>query len=260
MCGIVGYVGKENDKNAVEVVLKGLKKLEYRGYDSAGIAVVCNNLLHIRRSVGKLCNLTDNITQDPISSNIAIGHTRWATHGKPSENNAHPHTDASNSIVIVHNGIIENYAYLKSQLKKNLKDFKSETDTEVIVHLIKKYYKGDLFDAVKKTLSKVKGSYALGVICKDDPHTIICARQEAPLIIGVGVKENFIASDIPALLTYTRDMIFLENGDIAKITKDKIVITDKEGNEQNREIKTINWDSVLAEKAGYKHFMLKEIF
>ncbi|MDR1418271.1 MAG: glutamine--fructose-6-phosphate transaminase (isomerizing) [Endomicrobium sp.] len=257
MCGIVGYVGK---KNAVEVVLKGLKKLEYRGYDSAGIALVHNNLLHIRRSVGKLCNLVENIKKTPISSNISIGHTRWATHGRPSENNAHPHTDATNSVVIVHNGIIENYAELKDQLKENLKDFKSETDTEVLAHLIKKYYKDNLFTAVKEALSKIKGSYALGVMCKDDPDTIICAKQDAPLIIGVGEKENFIASDIPALLSYTRNMIFLEDGDIAKITKDKIVIYDKNGNEQNREIKNIQWDPLLAEKAGYKHFMLKEIF
>jgi glucosamine--fructose-6-phosphate aminotransferase (isomerizing) len=257
MCGIVGYVGK---KNAVEVVLRGLKKLEYRGYDSAGIAVVYDNVVYIRRSVGKLCNLKENIEKNPISSNIAIGHTRWATHGKPSENNAHPHTDATNSIVIVHNGIIENYADLKSQLKENLKDFKSETDTEVLAHLIKKYYKNDLFNAVKKSLSKVKGSYALAVICKDDPDTIICARQDVPLIIGIGTKENFIASDIPALLSYTRNMIFLEDGDIAKITKDKIIIVDKDGNEQNRQVKVIQWDPILAEKAGYKHFMLKEIF
>ncbi|MDR0723801.1 MAG: glutamine--fructose-6-phosphate transaminase (isomerizing), partial [Endomicrobium sp.] len=257
MCGIVGYVGK---RNAVEVVLKGLKKLEYRGYDSAGIALVHNNSLHIRRSVGKLCNLAENIEKNPVSSNIAIGHTRRSTHGRPSENNAHPHTDATNSVVIVHNGIIENYAELKDQLKENLKDFKSETDTEVVVHLIKKYYKDNLFNAVKEALSKVIGSYALGVICKDNPDTIICARQDAPLIIGVGEKENFIASDIPALLSYTRNMIFLEDGDIAKITKDKVVIYDKNGNEQSREIKNIQSDTVLAEKAGYKHFMLKEIF
>ncbi|MDR2395966.1 MAG: glutamine--fructose-6-phosphate transaminase (isomerizing) [Endomicrobium sp.] len=257
MCGIVGYIGK---KDAVEIVLKGLRKLEYRGYDSAGIAVVCDNLLHTRRSVGKLCNLTENIKKNPISSNIAIGHTRWATHGKPSENNAHPHTDATNSIVIVHNGIIENYADLKNQLKENLKDFKSQTDTEVIAHLIKKYYKNDLFDAVKRSLREIKGSYALAVICKDDPGTIICARQDAPLIIGIGQEENFIASDIPALLSYTKNMTFLEDGDIAKITKDKIVVVDKDGNEQNRQVKTIHWDPILAEKAGYKHFMLKEIF
>ncbi|MDR1522384.1 MAG: glutamine--fructose-6-phosphate transaminase (isomerizing) [Endomicrobium sp.] len=257
MCGIVGYIGK---KDAVEIVLKGLRKLEYRGYDSAGIAVVCDNLLHTRRSVGKLCNLTENIKKNPISSNIAIGHTRWATHGKPSENNAHPHTDATNSIVIVHNGIIENYADLKNQLKENLKEFKSQTDTEVIAHLIKKYYKNDLFDAVKRSLREIKGSYALAVICKDDPDTIICARQDAPLIIGIGQEENFIASDIPALLSYTKNMTFLEDGDIAKITKDKIIVVDKDGNEQNRQVKTIHWDPILAEKAGYKHFMLKEIF
>jgi glucosamine--fructose-6-phosphate aminotransferase (isomerizing) len=257
MCGIVGYVG---EKNAVEVVLKGLKKLEYRGYDSAGIALVYNNLLHIRRSVGKLCNLVENIEKNPISSNIAIGHTRWATHGRPSENNAHPHTDATNTIVIVHNGIIENYAELKEQLEENLKDFKSETDTEVIAHLIKKYYKDSLFDAVKEALNKVRGSYAVGVICRDDPDTIICARQDAPIIVGIGERENFIASDIPALLSYTRNMIFLEDGDIAKITKDKIIIYDRKGSKQDREIKNIQWDPVLAEKAGYKHFMLKEIF
>jgi glucosamine--fructose-6-phosphate aminotransferase (isomerizing) len=257
MCGIVGYIGK---KNAVDIVLCGLKKLEYRGYDSSGIAVVKDRQLQIRRSVGKLKRLEESIEKNPLKANISIGHTRWATHGKPSEENAHPHTDPTKSIVIVHNGIIENYAVLKSGFEKEGKEFKSETDTEVIAHLIKKHYKDNLLYAVQETLKEIKGSYAFGVICKDEPDKIICARQDAPLIVGVGKGENFLASDIPALLSYTRDMIFLENGDIAEVTADKIVITDIENNVKDREVKNIKWDSVQAEKEGYKHFMLKEIY
>jgi glucosamine--fructose-6-phosphate aminotransferase (isomerizing) len=257
MCGIVGYIGK---KNAVDVVLDGLKKLEYRGYDSSGLAVVKDGQLQIRRSAGKLKNLKENIEKKPLKANISIGHTRWATHGRPSEENAHPHTDPTKSIVIVHNGIIENYAQLKLSLEKEGKEFKSETDTEVIAHLIKKHYKNNLLQAVQETLKEVKGSYALGVICRDEPDKIVCARQDAPLIIGLGRGENFLASDIPALLSYTRDMIFLENGDIAELTFNKIIITDNENNIKNREVKNIKWDSVQAEKEGYKHFMLKEIY
>ncbi|MCA6069923.1 MAG: glutamine--fructose-6-phosphate transaminase (isomerizing) [Endomicrobium sp.] len=257
MCGIVGYIGK---KNAVDIVFNGLKKLEYRGYDSAGIAVVIDKGLQIRRSAGKLCHLKENLKKNPISANIAIGHTRWATHGRSSEENAHPHTDPTKSVVIVHNGIIENYVELKTKLQDDGKEFKSETDTEVIAHLIKKHYNKNLFHAVQKALSEVKGSYALGIICKDEPDKIVCARQDAPLIVGVGEGESFLASDIPALLPYTRDMIFLENGDVAEITADTIVIKDIEGNVKNREIKNIKWDVAQAEKDGYKHFMLKEIF
>ncbi|MDR3330918.1 MAG: glutamine--fructose-6-phosphate transaminase (isomerizing) [Endomicrobium sp.] len=257
MCGIVGYVGK---KNAVDIVFKGLKKLEYRGYDSAGIAVIVNKELHVRRSVGKLCNLALNLVKEPIRSNIGIGHTRWATHGRPSEENAHPHIDPTKSVVIVHNGIIENYIELKSKLKKNGKELKSETDTEIIVHLIKKYYKNNLFFAIQKTLSEIKGSYAVGILSKYEPNKIICARHDAPLIIGVGKGENFVASDIPALLSYTHDIIFLENGDIAEITADKIIVKDIKNNIKNRPIKNIQWDPLKAEKDGYKHFMLKEIF
>ncbi len=215
MCGVFGYIGK---KNAVDIIFNGLKKLEYRGYDSAGIAVVVDKELHIRKSVGKLSNLGLSIEENPISANIGVGHTRWATHGSPSRENAHPHTDTAKTVVIVHNGIIENYIELKAELQKDGQEFKSETDTEVIVHLIKKYYKDNLFFAVQKTLNRIKGSYALGIVSKNEPDKIICARQDAPLIIGIGVGENFMASDIPALLPYTRNMIFLENGDIAEIT------------------------------------------
>ncbi|GHT06595.1 glutamine--fructose-6-phosphate aminotransferase [isomerizing] [Endomicrobiia bacterium] len=257
MCGIFGYIGK---KNAVDIIFKGLEKLEYRGYDSAGIAVVIDKELCIRRSVGKLCNLGLSLKENPISANIGIGHTRWATHGSPSKENAHPHTDTAKTVVIVHNGIIENYVELKAELQKDGYEFKSETDTEVIAHLIKKYCKGNLFCAVQKTLSRVKGSYALGIVSKDESDKIICARKDASLIIGVGVGENFMASDIPALLPYTRDMIFLENGDIAEITTEKVVVKNIKGDIINREIKNIRWDTVQAEKDGYKHFMLKEIF
>ncbi len=257
MCGIFGYIG---EKNAVDIIFNGLKKLEYRGYDSAGIAVIIDKELHIRRSVGKLCNLGLSLEENPASANIGIGHTRWATHGKPSKENAHPHTDTAKTIVVVHNGIIENYVELKVELQKDGQEFKSETDTEVIAHLIKKYYKGNLFCAVQKTLSRVTGSYALGIISKNEPDKIICARQDTSLIIGVGTGENFMASDIPAMLPYTRDMIFLENGDIAEITAEKVVIKNIKGDIINREIKNIRWDTVQAEKNGYKYFMLKEIF
>ncbi|MDR3112037.1 MAG: glutamine--fructose-6-phosphate transaminase (isomerizing) [Elusimicrobiota bacterium] len=257
MCGIVGYIGS---KDAVNVVFKGLEKLEYRGYDSAGIAALCENEICIRRSVGKLANLKKNLLANHIHSNTAIGHTRWATHGKPSEENAHPHTDSQNNIVIVHNGIIENYIELKNDLHKEGRLFKSETDTEVLAHLIERYYDGDLFCAVQKTLSKVRGSYALCVLCKHEPDKIICARKEVPLILGIGTGENFIASDIPALLPYTRDMVFLENGDIAQVNREKIAISDILGKEVQREKKHILWDALQAEKDGYKHFMLKEIF
>jgi len=257
MCGIIGYIGKAN---AVDIILSGLKKLEYRGYDSAGIAVIVDRKVHVRRSVGKLYNLYLNFKEKPISANIGIGHTRWATHGKPSEENAHPHTDYTKSIVIVHNGIIENYAKLRDELQNNGHGFKSETDTEVVAHLIKEHYKNNLLYAVQKTLIKIEGSYAFGIICKEEPDKIICARQDAPLIIGVGKGENFIASDVAALLPHTRDMIFLENGDIAEVTVDKIIVKDVRNNMKSVKIQSVKCDAVQSEKSGYKHFMLKEIF
>ncbi|MDR2772507.1 MAG: glutamine--fructose-6-phosphate transaminase (isomerizing) [Elusimicrobiota bacterium] len=256
MCGIVGYIG---DKNAADIILEGLKKLEYRGYDSAGIAVIDNNVLHLRRSVGKLMNLQKVLLKEPLSGFVGIGHTRWATHGKPSQENAHPHTDSTGGIVVVHNGIIENYVLLKTELEKDGVKFTSETDTEVIAHLIRKHYKNSLFDAVKKALKEVRGSYALAVISKDEPDEIVCACLDAPLIAGVGEGENFIASDVPALLAYTKDMIFFENGDIAQIKAGGIKI-ENQGKPQQRDVKTILWNAVQAEKEGYKHFMLKEIF
>ncbi|MDD5102041.1 MAG: glutamine--fructose-6-phosphate transaminase (isomerizing) [Endomicrobiaceae bacterium] len=257
MCGIVGYIGNEN---SADIVYAGLEKLEYRGYDSAGIAVITNGKIQTRRSVGKLINLQKNIKNNPISGFIGIGHTRWATHGKPSEENAHPHTDCTGKIVVVHNGIIENYISIKQQLQKEGHKFASETDTEVIAHLIEKYYTNDLLKAVKLALKDVRGAYALSVICSDDDSRIIVARKDAPLILGVGNNENFIASDVSALLSYVRDVIFLENDDIAEIKKDSIKIFDKNDKEVTRNIQKILWDAIQAEKCGYKHFMLKEIY
>jgi glucosamine--fructose-6-phosphate aminotransferase (isomerizing) len=257
MCGIVGYIGKNN---AVDVVFKGLKKLEYRGYDSAGLAVFVDKKLKIKKSVGKLCNLGAMLKKNPLNSNIGIGHTRWATHGRPSKKNAHPHIDSTKSVAVVHNGIIENYCELRAKFNGKIQEFKSETDTEVIAYLVKKNYKNNLLCAVQKTLTEVKGSYAIGIICIEEPDKIICAKQDAPLIIGLGKNENFIASDIPALLPYTCNMIFLENGDIAEITKERIIIKDIKNNIKNRKIKNIRWNVSQTEKNGYKHFMLKEIF
>ena len=256
MCGIVGYIGKQN---AVEVIYNGLQKLEYRGYDSAGIAVIENNKIERRRSVGKLINLQENIKSNKISGNIGIGHTRWATHGKPSEENAHPHTDCSGKIVVVHNGIIENYIELKKQLQKEGHKFASETDTEVVAHLIEKYYKGDLLTAVKVALKNIKGAYALCAICCEDKTRIIVARKDAPLVIGIAKDEKFIASDVSALLQYTKDVIFLENGDIAEIKEKSINIFDETDKEIERKSQKILWNALQAEKCGYKHFMLKEI-
>jgi glucosamine--fructose-6-phosphate aminotransferase (isomerizing) len=256
MCGIVGYIGK---KNAVEVIYNGLQKLEYRGYDSAGIAVIENSKIERRRSVGKLINLQENIKENKISGNIGIGHTRWATHGKPSEENAHPHTDCSGKIVVVHNGIIENYVSLKKQLQKEGHKFASETDTEVVAHLIEKYYKGDLLAAVKSALKNIEGAYALCAISSEDKSKIVVARKDAPLVIGLGKDENFIASDVSALLQYTKDVIFLENKDIAEIKSDSIKIFDETDTEIKRKSQKILWNAIQAEKCGYKHFMLKEI-
>ena len=256
MCGIVGYIG---NKNAVEVIYNGLQKLEYRGYDSAGIAVIDNDKIERRRSVGKLVNLQENIKENKIFGNIGIGHTRWATHGKPSEENAHPHTDCSGKIVVVHNGIIENYVSLKKQLQKEGHKFASETDTEVVAHLIEKYYKGDLLAAVKSALKNIEGAYALCAISSEDKSRIVVARKDAPLVIGIGKDENFIASDVSALLQYTKDVIFLENKDVAEIKTNSIVIFDENDTEIKRKSQKILWNAIQAEKCGYKHFMLKEI-
>jgi glucosamine--fructose-6-phosphate aminotransferase (isomerizing) len=256
MCGIVGYIGS---KNSAEVIIDGLKRLEYRGYDSAGIAVVSGGKIELRRSVGKLGNLAKALQQNGLTGATGIGHTRWATHGKPCEENAHPHTDCKNKIVVVHNGIIENYQELKKELIAAGHVFKSETDTEVLAHLVEKHFAGNLLAAVQKTLKEVRGAYALGVIAAEEPDTLIAARKDAPLIIGIGEDENFIASDIPALLPYTRNMIFMEDGDVAEITKKSVKIY-AGGKEVNRKIQVITWDAIMAEKGGFKHFMLKEIF
>jgi glucosamine--fructose-6-phosphate aminotransferase (isomerizing) len=257
MCGIVGYIGT---KAASEVILDGLRRLEYRGYDSAGIAVIAGDKIELRRSVGKLGQLARILAQQQLVGTVGIGHTRWATHGKPSEENAHPHTDCSGRIVVVHNGIIENYLDLKRALIQEGHVFKSETDTEIFAHLIEKYLDGDLLAAVGKTLKDVKGAYALSVICADNPDRIIAARKDAPLIIGLGKDENLLASDIPALLAHTREMIFLEEGDIAELTSANVRIFDGTGAEVRRPVQNIAWDAVQAEKSGFKHFMLKEIY
>lgn len=255
MCGIVGFIGK---RKAADVLLEGLTRLEYRGYDSAGIALLEDDGIHIVRSVGKLINLKDKLKESDYSSSCGIGHTRWATHGKPSYENAHPHK--SGDISLVHNGIIENYLELKEELKSKGYEFVSETDTEVIVHLIKDNLDGKIEDAVAKVTHKLHGSYALGVIYEKEPDKVVVARKDSPLVIGVGEGEMFAASDIPAVLSYTRKFIFLEDGDIAVLREEGYTITDTDGNIAEREIKTVDWNPVMAEKSGYKHFMQKEIF
>lgn len=257
MCGIVGYVG---NKPASEIILDGLEKLEYRGYDSAGIAVSSNNSITIRKKQGRLKVLSDNLKLDSIAGEIAIGHTRWATHGEPSDTNSHPHYTKDLSIAVVHNGIIENYMELKKFLLEKGYSFSSETDTEVLPHLLDYYKTSDFFSSIQEVLGLVRGSYALGILNTAYPDTIFCARKDSPLIIGKGENENFIASDVPALLKYTKDVYYLDNEEIGVITKDSIEIYDLERNKQEKELHKIKWSMEQATKAGYPHFMLKEIF
>ncbi len=259
MCGIVGYTGK---KEASDILLEGLAKLEYRGYDSAGIAVITDkNKLERKRCKGKLSNLQKILSEKPIHGNTAIGHTRWATHGKPSDENAHPHTSCDGNLVVVHNGIIENYIDLKESLAANGHKFSSETDTEVIAHLIEEEIKktDTLLDAVFNTTKKLEGSYAFGIISSQNPNEIIAARKDSPLIIGIGEGENFIASDVPAILSHTRKVIYPMDDDVIHITADNISIYNSAREKIDRPVSTVTWDPIMAEKQGYKHFMLKEI-
>ena len=256
MCGIVGYLGT---KNASEVIVDGLSKLEYRGYDSAGVAVCNDGELEIRKFKGRLAVLAEDIEKNEMKGHLGIGHTRWATHGEPSDVNSHPHFNMDKTIAVVHNGIIENYMELKEELKEDGVEFRSETDTEVIVHLVDKYYEGNLLDAVYKTVARLRGAYALGVICKDNEDELVAVRKDSPLIAGVGEGENFIASDIPALLKYTRKVYFLENGEVVHIKGDELKIYDAERNPVEKEIYDVKWDIEAASKGGYDCFMLKEI-
>ncbi len=258
MCGIVGYVGT---RKAVPIILDGLKRLEYRGYDSAGIAVLNgHDQLVVRRASGKLRNLEDIIQANPVDGSYGIGHTRWATHGRPTEENAHPHRDSNGNLVVVHNGIVENYLALKHELQSEGHVFASETDTEVIAHLVEKYYKGNLEDAVRATVKRITGVFAIAVISKLEPNKIVAARNGPPAVIGIGDGEYFVASDIPAILSHTRDMFFLMDGDMAVLTADGVLLTDFDGKPVRRQLQHILWDPIMAEKGGYKHFMLKEIF
>ena len=256
MCGIVGYLGT---KNASEVIVDGLSKLEYRGYDSAGVAVCNDGELEIRKFKGRLAVLAEDIEKNEMKGHLGIGHTRWATHGEPSDVNSHPHFNKDKTIAVVHNGIIENYMELKEELKEDGVEFRSETDTEVIAHLVDKYYEGNLLDAVYKTVARLRGAYALGVICKDNEDELVAVRKDSPLIAGVGEGENFIASDIPALLKYTRKVYFLENGEVVHIKGNELKIYDSERNPVEKEIYDVKWDIEAASKGGYDCFMLKEI-
>ena len=261
MCGIVGYVG---NKQVVPLIVDGLRKLEYRGYDSAGIAVVDDHAeLLIRRAEGKLRNLEEVIRLNPIDGNYGIGHTRWATHGRPTEENAHPHRDQTGRVVVVHNGIIENYLPLKERLMSLGSEFKTETDTEVIAHLIGHYKYSEnlsLEEAVRKAVRELRGIFALSIISADEPDTIVAVREGAPVVIGLGDGEYFVASDIPPILQHTRDVFYLGEKEIAVLTKDSVRVTDFEGKLVHPKQQRITWDPIAAEKGGFKHFMLKEIY
>src|SRR5579871_5794489 len=258
MCGIVGYIGNQR---AVPIILDGLRRLEYRGYDSAGIAVLNgDNHMAVRRASGKLRNLEEAIRVNPVDGPYGIGHTRWATHGRPTEENAHPHRDCTGDIVVVHNGIVENYLALKKQLQLEGHRFATETDTEIVAHLVEKYYEGNLEEAVRKAVKDLTGVFALGIIASSDPNKIVAARSGPPIVVGLGEGEYFVASDVPAILSHTRDMFFLADGDMAVLTPEGVHLTDFNGKAVKRQVNHILWDPIMAEKGGYKHFMLKEIF
>lgn len=256
MCGIVGYIG---NRNAANILIEGLEKLEYRGYDSAGIAVINENGVEVKKHKGRLSVLKDSLGEKVLEGTIGIGHTRWATHGEPSDVNAHPHLNSNNAIAVVHNGIIENYIPLKEELIEKGYEFKSDTDTEVIPHLIDCYYNGNIIETVQKVVSMLEGSYALGIIDSNNPDMVIAVRKDSPLVIGIGEGENFIASDIPAILNHTRKVYLLENNDMAVLRADSVEIMKTDGTKVNREIFNVNWNVESAEKGGYDHFMIKEI-
>ncbi len=257
MCGIVGYIGTRDSQ---DILIEGLKKLEYRGYDSAGIAVFTSEGLEVRKSKGRLANLEEKLQGDPLAGTVGIGHTRWATHGKPSDVNSHPHTDNSHKFSVVHNGIIENYLELKEELSIDGHKFVSETDTEVISHLIADEYDGDIVEAVQRAVKRMRGAFALGVLTEYEPDRLIAVRYASPLVIGVGKGENFIGSDIPAILEHTRDVYILNDGEMAILTRDGVEVMTMEGDNISKEIFHVDWDLITAEKAGYDHFMLKEIY
>ena len=257
MCGIVGYIGFNQ---ASDFLLDGMAKLEYRGYDSAGIAVIGpENAIKIQKKVGRLANLEAIVKADPNEGTVGIGHTRWATHGRPSDMNAHPHASEDGKFAVVHNGIIENYMPLKEELIEKGYHFKSETDTEVVAHLLEDMYDGDFVSTVRRMLDRVDGAYALEIICADEPDKIICTKKENPLVIGLGKGENFVASDIPAIINYTRDTYILNDGELAIVTRDNVSVFDRKGNAIDKEVFHVNWNAEAAEKGGYEHFMLKEI-
>ncbi|MBP1575168.1 MAG: glutamine--fructose-6-phosphate transaminase (isomerizing) [Oscillospiraceae bacterium] len=257
MCGIVGYTGSQE---AAPILLEGLKKLEYRGYDSAGIAVINDSRISVSKVTGRIANLCEKTSDGKNCPGTAgIGHTRWATHGAPTDTNAHPHMSNDGKFAVVHNGIIENYIALREELTEKGYRFESQTDTEVIVHLIEMYYSGNLKNAVIKASSRLRGSYALGVVCTDEPEKLYAAREASPLILGVGIGENYFASDVTALVPYTRNVIYLDDGEFAEITPDSITVFDPAGRPVNKKISRITWDVQAAEKGGYEHFMLKEI-
>lgn len=257
MCGIVGYTGKEA---ALPLILGGLERLEYRGYDSAGVAIVEDGKLVVEKKVGKIRELVRSLWGKPYKGKTGIGHTRWATHGEPSEENAHPHTDEKERFAVVHNGIIENYLELRRDLEAQGVKFRSNTDTEVIAHLISRNYEGDLLEAVLKVVGKLRGAFAFAVITVHEPNRIVGVKQGSPLVVGIGEGENFLASDIPAILPYTRRVITLNDGEIADLTPEGVNIYDFNGNPVTKEIMLVQWDIISAEKAGFKHFMLKEIY
>ena len=256
MCGIVGYVGQ---KKATDILVEGLSKLEYRGYDSAGVAVLEDNKIKAEKHKGRLANLEGMLNENPIEGGIGIGHTRWATHGEPSDVNSHPHLNNKETIAVVHNGIIENYNELRNWLMEKGYEFKSETDTEVIPNLVDFYYKGDLLYAVMEATKHMEGSYAIGVICNDEPEKLVAVRKDSPLIVGLGEKEYFIASDIPAVLNHTREVYLLEDKEFVVLTNDGVTLFDEEKNPVEKEVYHITWNVDAAEKGGYEDFMLKEI-
>src|ERR671935_436106 len=259
MCGIVGYVGS---KQVVPVIIDGLRRLEYRGYDSAGIAVAGNGEgLQVRRAEGKLRNLEEVIRLKPLDGTYGIGHTRWATHGRPTEENAHPHRDCTGRIVVVHNGIIENYLELKRELQSQGHQFKTETDTEIVAHLVEREMHGDgLENAVRRALTYMRGMFAIVLVSVEDPEKIVAVRNGPPIVVGLGKDEFFVASDIPAILAHTRDVVFLGDEEMAVITRSGVQFTDYQGRSVSKTTQRVLWDPIAAEKGGHKHFMLKEIF